>query len=47
MNEHMTLEEIGLALGITKQSVHEILKKALNKVETKLKERGIKMEDLL
>jgi DNA-directed RNA polymerase sigma subunit (sigma70/sigma32) len=45
--EVMSLHEIAKELGITRQSVGAILKNALRKVEIKLKERGLRKEDLL
>jgi DNA-directed RNA polymerase specialized sigma subunit len=46
VKEEMTLREIAAELGITHQSVMEILEKALKKVKAKLQERGINWEDL-
>ena len=46
MKEVMSLREIAKELGITHQSVGALLKNALRKVEIKLKERGLRKEDL-
>ena len=47
MKEVMSLREIAKELGITHQSVGLLLKNALRKVNAKLKERGLKFEDLV
>jgi DNA-directed RNA polymerase sigma subunit (sigma70/sigma32) len=47
MNEPKTLREIGLELGISHQAVTEILERALKKMRKVLKDRGIKLEDLV
>lgn len=43
----MTLAEIGDALGITRQSVAEILQKAIRKFTKELEARGYTLEDLV
>lgn len=47
MNEPMTLREIGEAIGISHQCVHEILERALRKVSKRLQEQGIELSDLI
>ena len=47
MTEPKTLREIGEELGISHQAVTEILERAYKKVRKILKERGIKLEDLV
>ena len=47
MNEPKTLREIGLELGISHQAVTEILERAYRKVRKILKQRGIRLEDLV
>ena len=47
MNEPKTLREIGQELGISHQAVTEILERALRKMRKALKDRGIKLEDLI
>jgi DNA-directed RNA polymerase sigma subunit (sigma70/sigma32) len=47
MNEPKTLREIGKELGISHQAVTEILERAYRKVRKILKERGIRLEDLV
>jgi predicted DNA binding protein len=42
----MTLSEIAEELGISRQSVAEILQKAYKKVRKILKNKGIRKEDL-
>lgn len=43
----MTLQEIGLELGISTQRVSQIEQRALKKVRTKLKNRNITFWDLI
>lgn len=45
--EHMTLQEIADIEGLSRQSIADILDRALEKARRILKERGIKPEDLL
>lgn len=47
MNEPMTLAEIARQEGISHQAIAEILARALKKMEKALKQRNIKLEDLL
>lgn len=47
MKEAMTIEEIAKVLGITRQSAGEILKNALRKANAKLKDRGLRFEDIV
>lgn len=45
--EPKTLREIGQELGISHQAVTEILERAYKKMRKILKERGIRLEDLV
>ena len=47
MNEPKTLREIGDELGISHQAVTEILERALKKMRKILKDKGIRLEDLV
>jgi len=47
MEEPKTLRQIGEELGISHQAVTEILERAYKKVRKILKERGIRLEDLV
>ena len=47
MREPMTLREIAQVEGISHQAVTEIIERALKKVLKALKDKGIKLEDLL
>lgn len=47
MTEPKTLREIGEELGISHQAVTEILERALKKMRKALKDRGIRLEDLI
>ena len=47
MTEPKTLREIGQELGISHQAVTEILERALKKMRKVLKDRGIRLEDLV
>jgi DNA-directed RNA polymerase sigma subunit (sigma70/sigma32) len=47
MEEPKTLREIGKELGISHQAVTEILERAYRKVRKILKDRGIRLEDLV
>ena len=47
MTEPKTLREIGQELRISHQTVAEVLERAYKKVRKILKERGIRLEDLV
>ena len=47
MQEPMTLREIARIEGISHQAVIEIIERALKKVFKALKDKGIKLEDLV
>jgi DNA-directed RNA polymerase sigma subunit (sigma70/sigma32) len=47
MTEPKTLTEIGKELGISHQAVTEILERAYRKVRKILKDRGIRLDDLV
>jgi DNA-directed RNA polymerase sigma subunit (sigma70/sigma32) len=47
MEQPKTLREIGEELGISHQAVTEILERAYKKVRRILKERNIRLEDLV
>ena len=42
-----TLEEVGASLGVTRERARQIEKRALKKLEAKLKRQGLKLEDFL
>lgn len=44
--EPMTLEQVGLRFGVTRERIRQVEKKALRKLKLKLLSRGIKQEDL-
>ena len=44
---NMTQEEVAQAFGITRNYVQQIEKRAIEKLRTELKKRGIKKQDLL
>lgn len=44
---HMTLEEIADIMGITRERVRQIEKKALAKLRIRLRKRGIDITDLI
>ena len=46
MNEPMSLREIASELGVTHQTVSEILARAITKVKKALLEKGISQQDL-
>jgi DNA-directed RNA polymerase sigma subunit (sigma70/sigma32) len=47
IDEPMTLEQIAKIEGISHQRVDQILKSAIRKIVKRLKEQGIKLEDLI
>ena len=47
MREPMTLREIAQVEGISHQAVMEILERAYKKIRKLLKDKGIKLEDLV
>ena len=47
MNEPMSLREIANELGVTHQTVSEILARAIKKVRKILDQKGISHQDLL
>ena len=47
MNEPMTLREIAQIEGVSHQMIEQILTRAIRKLCKGLKDRGIKLEDLL
>jgi DNA-directed RNA polymerase sigma subunit (sigma70/sigma32) len=46
-NEPMTLREIAKEMGMSHQSVSEILDKAYRKIRKALKAKGLKLEDFV
>ena len=46
-DHYMTLEEISIELGVTRERAHQIEQAALRKARRILESRGVKLEDLL
>ena len=47
MGMNMTLEEIADMMGITRERVRQIEKKALAKLRIKLRKKGLELDDLI
>ena len=45
--EPMTLEEIGLYFGVTRERIRQIEAKALKKLAAHMRAQGVKLEDFL
>ena len=45
--EPMTLEEIGLYFGVTRERIRQIEAKALKKLAARMRAQGVKLEDFL
>lgn len=47
LREQMTLEEVSKHFGLTRERIRQIEAKALRKLRTKLRARGLTFKDLL
>lgn len=47
MKEPMTLDQIAEHYGVSHQCIAEIIQKAMKKIRKELKNRGIRLEDLV
>lgn len=46
-NEPMTLDQIAEHYGVSHQAISEIITRAMKKIRRELKNRGIRLEDLV